>query len=56
MVYKATQKFPADERFGLVTQMRRAVVSIAANIAERRKGQPPAAEPSIPETLDPPTP
>jgi hypothetical protein len=23
MVYKATQKFPADERFGLVTQMRR---------------------------------
>ncbi len=34
MVYKATQKFPADERFGLVAQMRRAVVSIAANIAE----------------------
>lgn len=34
MVYQVTQKFPADERFGLVSQMRRAAVSIAANVAE----------------------
>ncbi|MBI3952178.1 MAG: four helix bundle protein [Acidobacteria bacterium] len=33
-VYKVTRLFPADERFGLVSQMRRAAVSIAANIAE----------------------
>jgi four helix bundle protein len=33
-VYLATQKFPADERFGLTSQVRRAPVSIPANIAE----------------------
>jgi four helix bundle protein len=33
-VYKATEKFPADERFGLTSQVRRASVSIPANIAE----------------------
>jgi four helix bundle protein len=32
--YKATTGFPAAERFGLVSQMRRASVSVAANIAE----------------------
>jgi four helix bundle protein len=33
-VYSSTQSFPADERFGLTNQMRRAIVSISSNIAE----------------------
>lgn len=33
-IYSATQGFPADERFGLVSQLRRAGVSVASNIAE----------------------
>lgn len=33
-IYDTTRSFPADEKFGLVSQMRRAAVSVAANIAE----------------------
>ena len=33
-VYLLTKKFPKDETFGLVQQVRRAVVSVASNIAE----------------------
>ncbi len=33
-VYSATKKFPKDELFALVNQMRRAAVSITSNIAE----------------------
>jgi four helix bundle protein len=33
-VYKATFGFPSDERYGLTSQIRRAVVSISSNIAE----------------------
>jgi four helix bundle protein len=35
-VYKATESFPKAETYGLTTQIRRAVVSVASNIA---KGQ-----------------
>lgn len=33
-VYKATADFPADERYGLTSQLRRASVSVPSNIAE----------------------
>lgn len=34
MVYKETKRFPRDELFGLTSQLRRSVVSVAANIIE----------------------
>ena len=33
-IYKATSSFPSDEKYGLVTQIKRCSVSIPSNIAE----------------------
>ena len=34
LVYKLTEKFPKHEMFGLTSQLRRAMVSVPANVAE----------------------
>lgn len=33
-IYKVTKRFPQDEKYGLVSQLRRAVISVTSNIAE----------------------
>ncbi len=33
-IYKITSRFPAEEKYGLTSQMRRAAVSVASNIVE----------------------
>jgi len=40
-VYKLTEQFPANEIYGLTSQLRRAAVSIPANVAEgfKRRGR-----------------
>ena len=32
--YRATKDFPSEEKFGIISQMRRAAISVASNIAE----------------------
>jgi four helix bundle protein len=40
-VYKLTENFPSEEKYGLTSQMRRAAVAVSANIAEgfKRRGK-----------------
>ena len=34
MVYQLTSEYPKEEKFGLVSQLRRATISVSSNIAE----------------------
>jgi four helix bundle protein len=33
-IYKVTRSYPSEEKFGIISQMRRAAVSIPSNVAE----------------------
>lgn len=33
-IYQVTQKYPEEEKFGIISQMRRCAVSISSNVAE----------------------
>ncbi len=33
-IYKVTREFPDTEKFGMITQIRRAAISVSMNIAE----------------------
>jgi four helix bundle protein len=34
-IYRLTKDFPSEEKFGLISQLRRTSISIASNLAER---------------------
>lgn len=36
-IYRVTTRFPADERYGITAQLRRAAVSVPTNVAEGAK-------------------
>ena len=41
--YQATRSFPAEERYGLTSQIRRSAVSIAATLPKAKVATPAAA-------------